>query len=76
MPGVQVGGGAHPGGHRAERRLPSGPLLPTPAFSSQVRVPVPGRLWVGLTPTEPQGAPPMDDGALCPSHCGQQAVSF
>ena len=48
VPGVQVGGGAHPGGHRAERHLPSGPLLPTPASGSQVRVPVPGRLWEAL----------------------------
>lgn len=31
-------------GHTQQRgRLPSGPLLPTPASSSQVRVPVPGR---------------------------------
>lgn len=55
-PGVWVRGGAHPRGHRAERRLLSSPLLPTPASSSQVRVPVPGWRWVVLHRTDSHGA--------------------
>lgn len=55
-PGIWVRGGAHPWGHRAERRLLSSLLLPTPASSSQVCVPVPGWRWAVLHRTDSHGA--------------------
>lgn len=42
---------------------------PRPAPRSASLFPGAMRLWVGLTPTEPQGTPPTDSGALCLPHC-------
>ena len=49
--------GAWSPGHTQQRgRLPSGPLLPTPASSSQVRVPLPGRRRAALGGPDPNRA--------------------